>query len=169
MSVAGAIWQELMRPEGPGATLIRIGATPQVVAQHYAGLVYLATPYRGIAAPDGVWRYDLSVRAQVLAGRHIHLLARAGVPAVSAVVQQAEAAHARETIPRPRLTAMDAEVWSGCARAILNTCRMVVVPDIEGWHLSEGVALAVHHAVSHNMGVFLYARPGVKSRKRGRQ
>ena len=41
---------------------------------------------------------------------------------------------------------------------ILWAARSVVVPDIPGWHLSDGIRHEVAEALSRNLPIYIYAR-----------
>ncbi|PTV94908.1 uncharacterized protein DUF1937 [Rhodobacter aestuarii] len=149
-------WAEILTPNGPFSPLVHLRATPEVVAQHAAGLAYLATPYTRKVMLNGRWNYDKSVTLSLLAAREGLRLARVGVTAVSPIVQAAEGLHAQAGAPGPKVNPLDRVFWTAWCRPMFAAARLVVVPAIPGWDESEGVFAEVTEAVRRNMPVFIY-------------
>lgn len=138
------------------------GAGPKTVAQFTAGdaPVYLATPYSKIAQRAGKWAYELSLTASAQAACEMGRLARAGVTAVSPIVQSAEIIHFERALAATgqMLDPLDAGFWESWCRPMLNVSCAVVVPAIDGWAQSEGVFREVMWTLREtNRPVFFYA------------
>lgn len=141
---------------------VRFGAGPLSVARFTAGdrPVYLATPYSKIAQRNGKWAYDLSLVASSQAAREMGRLARAGVTAVSPIVQSAEIVHIERALAATgqMLDPLNAEFWEDWCRPLLNVSCAVVVPDIDGWVQSEGVYREVMWTLRETQRpIFFYA------------
>jgi len=142
-------WPTLSRARDPR---IRWGETPERVALMASGLVYLATPYTRMVLRDGAWHFALSVEMQVRAERHAARLAALGVTAVSPIALAAGMCHASHA-----LDPLDAAFWARWCAPILAAARAVVVPDVPGWHLSDGIRHEVSEALARNLPVHVYA------------
>lgn len=144
-------WPTLTRSQD---SRIRWCATPELVAREASGLVYLASPYsRMVVDAAGKWSEDLSAEMQVRADFHAARLARFGVTAVSPIslaVQMCDISS--------HLDPLDAAFWTRWCAPILWAARSVVVPDIPGWHLSDGIRHEVAEALSRNLPIYIYAR-----------
>lgn len=152
-----ALWDRLLSPDHPKAPLVHAGATPVRVANYSAGLVYLATPYTREVLSGGKWSYEKSVTLSTLASRHMVMLMRERVTAISPIVMASEAMHAQCSVGGRRLDPLDQEFWSEWCRPLLHAARAVVVPNIPGWERSLGIWSEVAFALEHNMPVFVYA------------
>ncbi|MFC3059498.1 DUF1937 family protein [Paenirhodobacter populi] len=153
-------WTALMAPDGNFAPLIHVGADARTVARHNVGIAYLATPYTREVTIRGKWSFDRSVMLSAMASRHMLLLMRERVTAVSPIVLASEALHAQSSTTGRRLSPLDRDFWMDWCRPILNSAAMIVVPDIPGWDQSDGIWTEVQFAVAHNVPVFIYAGRG---------
>lgn len=153
----GAIdWGPVLEPGGVWSPLVHVGASPEVVARQNAGLAYLATPYTKEVLVKGKWSFDRSVMLSTLAARHVLLLMRAGVTAVSPIVLAAEALHAQPSVPGRKVSPLDHARWTEWCRPMFVASQLVVVPNIPGWDRSEGIWAEVQAALAHNTPVFVY-------------
>ena len=118
--------------------------------------VYLATPISQVIRAHGVERGG-AVASQ-MAAFWVHRLAMAGVSAVAPAVlsigalQQGNPAH-----PLGPCGYLDAPFWERWCAPILGASGAVVVPDLAGWSVSEGVGREVAWAVARNVPVFMMA------------
>lgn len=153
-------WAWILDRGGPWAPLVHVGATPAVVARHNVGIAYLATPYTREVLIKGKWNLERSVALSVMASRHMVMLMRERVTAISPIVLAAEALHAQACTAGRRLNPLDRDFWADWCRPILNEATMIVVPDIPGWDRSDGIWSEVQWALSRNVPVFVYGGRG---------
>ena len=149
-------WGPVLEPGGVWSPLVHVGASPEVVARHNAGLAYLATPYTKEVLTGGKWDFNKSVAASLIASRHVLLLMREGVTAVSPIVLAAEALHAQPSVPGRKVSPLDHARWTDWCRPMFAAAKLVVVPNIPGWDRSEGIWAEVRAALAHNTPVFVY-------------
>lgn len=162
----GPILQAAQRGEMP---LLTTGCYPATVARLYGGRqpVYLATPY-SLECRDmlGAWSYKRSAQCARVAARAAAALLRAGVTAVSPIVQAVAMVHStgdfRAAHPggvqfEPTIDPLDDVLFARWCQPILNACGAVVVPDLPGWDRSVGVYAEVRYALAHNTPVYVYA------------
>lgn len=155
-------WASLAAEAARGALpLVHFGCAPINVAMAARQPVYLASPYsRRAVDAGGQWDRTASMRAILDAAAELRRLKAVGVTAVSPVVLSGMAVH--ELPPDgPDFEAhhpLDAAAWMGWCQPLLNAAPAMVVPEIAGWDVSDGVKAEVAFAVRHQMQVFIYAR-----------
>ena len=149
-------WGPLLAGEArDGGSLLHVGAGPEEVAARCRGtLVYLATPYsREALDARGAWCPNRSIEQGMRAALHAARLARAGVTAVSPVVQAAEMVSVAHALIDP----LDDGFWEAWCRPLLSACGAVAVPDLAGWDRSRGIWREVVWALERNRPVFVEA------------
>lgn len=132
------------------------GVTPADIAARIGGQVYLATPYsKRVVGPDGRWCPSRNNHLLVEAASEWRAMARAGVSAVSPILAAA-AALTPDVAGRPEdLSPLDAAFWTRLDAPILAASAAVAVPDLPGWHESEGIWHEVNTALKYNKPVFM--------------
>jgi hypothetical protein len=147
-------------PEIAGSSLVHWGATPAHIARFCGGrLVYLASPVTARAASEsaqGDPGWFILQRMALECSLDLDALARAGVTAVSPVLQALSMIEARGSSERMhgRLGLLDRDGWMRWGGPLLRVCSALVVADRPGWAASRGVAAEVRFALSVNMMVF---------------
>lgn len=152
-------WSDLMALPAARADLLRIGATPALVARHarWGRPVYLASPYTLRAADEaGRWDADRSEAALRDAAWESVRLLEVGVTAVSPIVMSAAMIRATHR-SRRRLDPFDGPLWHQWCRPLLDACAAIVVPDIPGWRQSCGVWREVCMGLDLQMPIFIYS------------
>ena len=149
--------------------LIRIGATPDLVAKEFGGRqpVYLATPYSREVIDDlGEWCHLRSQAMGRAAAAAAEALRQVGVSAfapiaLSDAMVRAGGAFVADRIARARFAPvcdpLDASAWARWCQPFLNVCGALVIPDIAGWDRSDGIAAELRYALHRDLPVFLYA------------
>lgn len=161
-----AVGQILSRPCGAASPLVHWGADAAHVARFCRGrLVYLASPVTSRAAEEsaqGDPGWYILQRLALECALDLDVLARAGVTAVSPVLQALSMIEARGCSERMHgpLGLLDRDGWMRWGGPLLRVSSAVVVADRPGWAESRGVAAEVDYALSVNMMVFfMAARP----------
>ncbi|RAP39250.1 hypothetical protein BYZ73_21510 [Rhodovulum viride] len=119
-------------------------------------LVYLATPYtREAVTVEGAWDPARSAAAQAGAARWARAFARAGVTAISPVVQAcAMLGDDPAAAPDP----LDHGFWSAWCWPLLLACDAVAVPPLPGRRRSVGIWTEVRAALDQTKPVYLMRR-----------
>lgn len=152
------LWAGWLDPSAPArrAGLLHVGVGAPDVALRVSGgrPVYLATPYT-LRATGADGRLDpyASAAAADDAARAAAALARFGVAAVSPIVLAAAMCD-----HDPCLDPLDDAFWTGWCRPLLDACGAVVVPAIDGWADSRGVAHEVAVSLGRMRPVLVAAR-----------
>ena len=147
-----------------GAPKVSFGKGPAYVADVMGsgGYVYLASPYsKRVKGANGRWSLGLSGRAAAEAAVEVGRLKEAGVTAISPIVNSAAVVHATmhpdRAEPAARHHPLDAEAWLEWCMPLLWQARAVVIPEIAGWDVSEGIMAEVLVAIEAGLPVIVYA------------
>ena len=157
------LWKDFAAAPG-----VHCGATLLDVERDFAGglPVYLATPYSKIAVDqNGKWDVIFAGAAAQSAARAADALRARGVSAFSPIVQaHAQVKATGDIVPKgshcvvfaPTVDPLDADLWMRWCLPFLHVCGAVVVPDINGWDASVGIAAEVRTALDLALPVYVY-------------
>lgn len=140
--------------------MVRWGAAPTTLALPGLQPVYLATPYSKEVLQEGIWNEGKNLRLMSEAAHEIGRLKHAGVTAISPVVMAAALVDtSKDSASLMRMhDPLDAVAWTRWCQPLLQVCRAIVVPDLEGWSRSAGIKAEVDYFIQRMLPVYLYAR-----------
>lgn len=143
-------WAALAAHQGTGR--VHFGQDLKSAAARIFGPVYLATPYSRRALIDGRFDWDAADRAAAQAGWQVIALARRGITALAPVVLahagcRAVAGDTPAAADQMARLAADGPFWAVWCAPLLDACKFVWVPQIDGWRESAGIRAEIVSAL----------------------
>lgn len=146
-------WPGLLR-DADAALPLHAGLPLDWLAGRLVGrLVYLASPYSREVLTGGRFDPVLGEGMAAEAARWVAILAKAGITAVSPIVQ----AQAAVSQADGQIDPLDAGFWMRWCLPMLRACEALVVPPIHGWSRSVGVWQETQDMLRHGRAVYLLA------------